>query len=194
MPEAPEVETEKLHEAVKEELEREGGALLRTIALTTALLAALAAVASLNAGDTVNEALVLKTEATRLQAQASDQWAYYQAKGIKGAVAAATAASWKAAGRAAPGDLEAQPKRYADEQQEIRRHAEELEKERDAKGREADQLLARHHRFATAVALFQVAIALGAVAALTRQRAVWLGSLALGAAGLVYFVLPVLRG
>jgi class 3 adenylate cyclase len=80
MPEEPEVETEKLREAVAEELEREGGHFLRTIALTTAILAAFAAVASLQAGGTANEALVLKTEATRLQAEASDQWAYYQAK------------------------------------------------------------------------------------------------------------------
>jgi hypothetical protein len=42
MPEGPEVETEKLHEAIHEELEKEGGRLLRTIALTAALLAALA--------------------------------------------------------------------------------------------------------------------------------------------------------
>ncbi len=77
MPEEPEVETEKLHEAIHEAFEREGGGgFLRQIALTTAILAALASVASLRAGATVNEALVLKTEATRLQAEASDQWAY----------------------------------------------------------------------------------------------------------------------
>jgi hypothetical protein len=40
-----------------------------------------------------------------------------------------------------------------------------------------------HHRYAQAVALLQVAIALGAVAALTRRRAVWFGSIALGAVG-----------
>ncbi|PYQ21275.1 MAG: hypothetical protein DMF79_08555, partial [Acidobacteria bacterium] len=87
MPEEPEVDTEKLREAIHEEVEREGGGrFLRQIALTTAILAALASVASLRAGATVNEALVLKTEATRLQAEASDQWAYYQAKGVKAAI------------------------------------------------------------------------------------------------------------
>jgi hypothetical protein len=96
MPEGPEVETENLHEAIHEELEKEGGAFLKRIALTTAILAALAAIASLYAGATVNEALVLKTEATRLQAEASDQWAYYQAKGIKAAVAEASGTAWAA--------------------------------------------------------------------------------------------------
>ena len=71
MPETPEVETDRLREAVHEELEREGGAFLRRIALTTAVLAAVAAIAALKAGSTANEALVLKTEAARLQAEAS---------------------------------------------------------------------------------------------------------------------------
>ena len=46
------------------------------------------------------------------------------------------------------------------------------ERERDEKSKEADQLLVRHHGFANAVALFQIAIALGAVAALTRAIAI----------------------
>src|SRR5262245_45327431 len=102
MPEGPEIETEKLHEAIHEELEHEGGSFLRLIALTTAVLAAFAAIASLQAGATVNEALVLKTEATRLQAQASDQWAFYQAKGIKGAIQEAAQTSWMAIAKPAP--------------------------------------------------------------------------------------------
>ena len=46
-------------------------------------------------------------------------------------------------------------------------------------------LLHAHHGFANAVAIFQVSIALGAVAALTRSRIVWIGSLLLGVGGLV---------
>ena len=86
MAEEQEVETEKLHEAIHEELEREGGSFIKRIALSTALLAVLASVAALRAGDTANEALALKAEAGRLQAEASDQWAFYQAKGVKAAV------------------------------------------------------------------------------------------------------------
>jgi hypothetical protein len=183
MPEAPEVETEKLHEAIHAELEREGSGFLRAIALTTAVLAALAALASLRAGATVNGALALKTEATRLQAEASDQWAYYQAKGVKSAVQEATRSAWLAAGKEPPPDHAEKVKRYAAEQEEIAAAAREKEKARDEAAREADHLFHAHHRFASAVAFFQVAIALGAVAALTRNRAVWLGSLAVGAAG-----------
>ncbi len=193
MPEEPELETEKLHEAIHEELEREGGSFLRIIALSTAILAAVAAIAALQAGATANDALVLKTEATRLQAEASDQWAYYQAKGIKGAVTQAMATSWQAAGKPVPAAVSADVERYAKEQDDIKKAAEEKEKERDAKSAEADHLLHRHHAFADTVALLQVAIALGALAALTRMRLVWLGSLGLGAAGVLLFLWQFLR-
>lgn len=192
MPEEIEIDTDKLRESIDQEIERSGGGLLRAISLTTALLAAIAAVASLRAGDTVNEALALKTDATRLQGQASDQWAFYQAKGIKGAVAHATAATWQAAGKPVPPAVDSIAARYDAEQREIQAKARELEQERDAKEHEAALLLSRHHHFASAVAFFQVSIALSAVAALTRIRLVWYGSLLLGAAGLVFFVIPLL--
>ncbi len=193
MPEEPEIETEKLHEAIKEELEHGGGALLRRIALTTALFAALAALASLRAGSTVNEALVLKTEAARLQSEASDQWAYYQAKGVKSALQEASRAPWLAIGKEPPGDYEQRQKQYAEEQSEIQKKARELERERDEKSNEADHLLHVHHWFAYAVAILQVAIALGAIAALTRNRMVWVFSLATGAAALALFIRAVLH-
>ncbi len=191
MPETPEVETDKLREAVQEELEREGGRFLRRIALTTAVLAAIAAIAALKAGSTANEALVLKTEAARLQAEASDQWAYYQAKGIKLAVAQATEAPWQAQGKRPPANLLEKEQRYAADQEESKAKAEGLERQRDERSREADHLLHQHHGFANAVALFQVAIALGALAALTRNNAIWVASLSLGAVGLGFFALQV---
>jgi len=192
MPEGPEVETENLHEAIHEELEKEGGAFLKRIALTTALLAALAAIAALRAGATVNEALVLKTEATRLQAEASDQWAYYQAKGVKAGVQEAARTSWLAVNKEPPPEYAEKMKKYGEEQAEIQKKAQELEKERDAKSTEADHLLHRHHGFANAVAVFQVSIALGAVAALTKNRPVWVGSMLLGAFGLALFLTTIL--
>ena len=192
MPEGPEVETDKLQEEIHEETEREGGKLLRTIALTTALLAALAALASLRAGATGNDALLLKTEATRLQAEASDQWAYYQAKGVKASVQDAIGAAWAAAGKEPPPGTTEKTARYAEEQDAIADRAKEKERERDAREGEAERLMHQHHRNAAAVAFFQVSIALGAVAALTRSRPVWLASLLLGAGGLASLVRALL--
>jgi hypothetical protein len=190
MPEEPEIETNELRERIHEELAHEGGGFLRIVALTTALLAALAALASLEAGDTVNEALVLKTEASQLQARASDDWAHFQAKSIKEDVAHAAAAAWQAAGREPPEGVTAEIRQHAAGKDDLEREARERERERDQRSHEADVLIARHHRFAEAVALDQVAIALGAVAALTRFRVIWIASLALGAAGIGLFIVP----
>ena len=103
----------------------------------------------------------------------------------------ASATSWAAAGKVPPAEIASQTARYAAQQDTIRGKAKELEGERDAKSREADELLERHHHYAGAVALFQVAIALGAIAALTRMRLVWIGSLAIGGAGMVLAILAV---
>ena len=180
MPEEIEVETETVHETVDEAIEREGNWLLKAIALTTALLAILATIAALRTAATVNEALMLKAEATRLQAQASDQWAYYQAKGIKAAVQEASRTAWLAIGKEPPADFKEAVKRYGDEQREIEKIARQKEHDRDEKSAEGDQLFDQHHQYAISVAIFQVAIALGAVAALTRMRPLWIGSVVLG--------------
>jgi hypothetical protein len=192
MPEGPEIELDKLNEAIHDEMEKDGGRFLKQIALTTAVLAAFAAVAALEAGSTVNEALVLKTESTRFQAQASDQWSYYQAKGVKAAVQEASKVAWEAIGKQAPTQYADKAARYTEEQVEIKKKAEELEKSRDERSAEADALLHEHHRFANTVALFQVSIALGALAALTRNRPLWIGSLIIGLSGIALFVLSFL--
>src|SRR5436305_926907 len=130
VPEEPELDTDRLQESIEEP---PAGVLLRSIALTTAVLAALGAIAALRAGGTVNEALVLKTESARLQSEASDQWAYYQAKGIKANVEEASRAAWLAAGKTPPPELAAASQRYGTEQKEIEKAAREKERERDEK-------------------------------------------------------------
>lgn len=190
MPDEPEIDADRVRESIDDP---PSVSLLRRIALTTAVLAAVGAVAALRAGGTVNEALVLKTEAARLQAEASDQWAYYQAKGVKASIEETTKAVWAAAGKTPPPALERNIERYAAEQKEIEKAAREKERERDDKSSEADALIRRHERFANSVAFIQVSIALGAVAALTRHRAIWFGSVGLGAIGTGMFLLTLSR-
>src|SRR5579859_3934856 len=185
MPDEPEIDTDTVRESI--EKHHAGTPLIKQIALTTALLAALGAVAALKSGSSVNRALVLKTEAGRLQAEASDQWAYYQAKGIKAQVQDASRSAWLAAGKTPPPELDAAIKKYDSDQKDIQKAAREKEQARDEASREADELLERHHHFANSVAFIQVAIALGAVAALTQARLVWYGSLGIGAIGAAMF-------
>jgi hypothetical protein len=193
MPEEIDLDTGDLVEQIQHQVEPEGGRLLRRIALVTAVFAALAAIGALQASSTVNEALVLRAEAMRSQLEAVDTWALFQAKGIKAAVAEASRHAWLAAGKEPPPDLAEREQRFASERAEIEKKATEAERKRDEKLTESDNLLHRHHRFADAVALLQVAIALGAVAALTRVRGLWFGSLLVGAVGTAFLIVGALR-
>jgi hypothetical protein len=193
MPEEIEIDTDKLRETIDEEIERTGSRMLRVVALSTAILAAVTAIVSLQAGSTINEALVLESQGTQLQAQASDQWAYYQAKGIKGAIASSAMSSYAASGRGAPDSLRGQTAKYASEQASIQTAARKLEAERDEKVADAERLIEQHHHFAFAVALLQVSIALGAVAALTRQKPALALSMLAGLAGIIVSLLAAFR-
>jgi len=77
--EAPEVPMEKVHEHIEEHASEAKEKWISMVALSTAVLAVLAAVTSLLAGDHSDEAM-------SKQIESSDQWSYYQAKGIKAGV------------------------------------------------------------------------------------------------------------
>src|SRR5579872_2766820 len=78
--EDPEVPTEHLHEHIHEAVHESQSKWSMFVAISTAFMAAFAALSSLMAGHQSNEALIS-------QMKASDQWAYYNAKGIKAEVA-----------------------------------------------------------------------------------------------------------
>ena len=77
--EEAEVPLEHLHEHVKESAEHTSEAWISWVALSTAILAVLAAIASLLSGEYANEAMMNQIET-------SSQWSYYQAKSIKSSV------------------------------------------------------------------------------------------------------------
>jgi hypothetical protein len=204
MPEEPEIETGELRETIeelreeraeREEQERES-AWTRWISLSTALLAVIAAVAALMSGDLINRSLSLKNDSVLKQAQASDQWAYYQAKGIKANTAEQTADLLAASARPGPATdrYRKQATQYRADQKEIQKKATDLEHECAENGKEAEELLHHHHIFAYCVTFTQVAIALSAVAALTRRKPVWYFSLLVGLGGLVFFVYGLVHG
>src|SRR5271170_547952 len=77
--EEPEVPLEEVREHLEHHAHHEPASFVSGVALSTAIIAAIAAIASLLAGDHANEAMVSQIES-------SDQWAFFQAKGIKAAV------------------------------------------------------------------------------------------------------------
>lgn len=155
---------------------------LRGLALSSACLAVIAAIASLMSGHAANEALLKQTRAT-------DQWAYFQAKGNKAATRSAEADVLSAlnADPSRIAALRADVDKYGREQEEIR--AEALGLERESK---AD--LNRHEWFASTVTLLQVSIGLSAIGALVENRKIWLASIVAGGAATIVFVLRWLLG
>ena len=181
MPEEIEVPTEHLHETLHEHAEQHehggGPPWTSAVALSAAILAVLAAVASLLAGHHANEAMLE-------QMQASDTWAFYQAKSIKGAVLDTRLQLLAALGK--PGSDSDRQKMAAYEEEG--KHIEEQGKENEQSSK---RHMERHNGLARAVTVLQVAIALAAIAVLTRRRNVWFGSLGLGVLGAIFIALAV---
>ena len=160
----------------------------RYLSLSTAIIAVFAAVASLESGSSSNEAILEKSEAMLHQSQASDQWAYFQAKGLKATVSEGEAAIIAEGKPALAGKLADEAKRYRGESEAIQKIARELEDKVKESNERSEALMSRHHLFAISVTLLQIAIALSAIAALTRRKPMWFLGMAVGAGGLAMFV------
>jgi preprotein translocase subunit SecF len=140
--------------------------LARWVAMFTAILATIGALISYQNGNAESRGLELKNEAILKKSAASDQWAYYQAKGIKEIIVSnATAANEADRAR-----LAAEAARYAKEKKEIEAAARKLDAESRENDEASEKAVAPHHRLAQALALVQVAIAMAALTVLTRQR------------------------
>jgi Na+-translocating ferredoxin:NAD+ oxidoreductase RnfD subunit len=169
--EEPEVPLEHLQEHVQESAEHSREAWISWVALSTAILAVLAAIAGLLSGKHANEAMMS-------QIQASDQWGYYQAKSIKAAVLDAKMSLASAIDE----KDRAKATKYEEEQAEIKSEAERKEIE-------AKTNFHKHEVLARGVTMFQIAIAIAAISALTKKRRFWIVSLAFGIVGCVFLVL-----
>jgi hypothetical protein len=169
--EEAEIPLEHLHEEIHERAEQGGPPWISWVALSTAILAVLAAIAGLLSGSHANEAMMRQIEA-------SDQWGYYQAKSIKGAV---LEAKMTLSSSTTAQDKEKAAK-YQEEQTEIKRDAEEKQKE-------ARTNFHAHEVYARSVTMFQIAIAIAAISALTRKRRFWFVSLVFGLAGIIFLAL-----
>jgi hypothetical protein len=180
------LETHELREQMEEARERaEGPRWTLYLSLSTAIIAVFAAVGSLESGANESRALLAKNEAILAQSKATDQWAYFQAKGTKAAIFEVQAEVATAPETVAK--LKERREAYKKEQDEIQKEAQKLEDEVKARDAEGEEYFHHHHRFALAVTIFQVSIALSAIAALTKHRPLWYVSMVVGAAGVLYF-------
>ncbi|HEY8661892.1 MAG TPA: DUF4337 family protein [Hanamia sp.] len=157
-----EIPTEHLHEEINERA-KEGKKWSMYLAISTAFMAVLAAIAGLMAGHYSNEALIQ-------QIKASDQWAYYQAKGIKAEVATIN-----------PVKDTALIEKYKTEQQSIKKIAEDFQNR-------SQVYLDKHVILSRAVTLFQIAIAISAISILTGKRWLWYFAILITLTGAWFFL------
>ena len=138
------------------------------LAVTTAILSTVGALFSYQGGATQNDAMIYKNNAAIKKTEASNQWNYYQAKSNKQNLAELA--------MALPGvDVEKYKKevaRYKEEKEGIMKDAQKLEAESKKWDEDSDKLIHLHHRWAQAMTVIQVSIALAAITLLTRKR--WL--------------------
>jgi hypothetical protein len=161
---------------------------LSWLALTTVIFAVGATLATFKGGSYSTRALLSPT-------QASDQWAFFQAKSIKGNLYALQKEQLELQlgllGAGAPPEVRSgiekriaasaqRVQKYEQEQGQIRGEAEALEKNRDE--------CKRHQgAFGIAVIFLQITILLSSVAALLKRRPLWYAALVLGTLGMVQF-------
>jgi len=159
------------------------------VALSTALLATLAAISASLSGHN-------DTEVMLHQVKASDQWNYYESKGIKSKqdkTVVDLLTPWISSQKTPDPALvqkvaayQTEIDRYEKEQEEIKDKASDFEKDCSIE-------LKRHETFATGVTFFQVAIAISAISILTKRRRYWAVSLVFGAGGLFFLVSGLLQ-
>ena len=157
---------------------------LSLLALTTVILAVCATLSTFKGGG-------YSTRTVLRQNQASDQWAYYQAKGIKGNLYEVEVLRLKRELELAPrastailekalADAEKKTAKYEAEKAEISQKARGLEQERD-------DAMKHGAPFGLAVIYLQIAILLSSIAALLKKPFIYWAGLAVGVVGLVYF-------
>jgi len=160
---------------------------LNYLALTTVILAVCATLSTFRGAG-------FSTRSVLSQTQASDQWAYYQAKSIKSYAYDLQREKFEMDLKAAKGSARSlaadyqkkidsyaeKVKKYDEEKADIMKKAQALEATRDEAQKHSGA-------FGLAAMFLQIAILLSSIAALMKQKYFWFLGMAGGVTGLVYF-------
>lgn len=160
------------------------------IAVATAILSTLGAVGGYESGHTQNAALLFKNEAAIQKTSASNQWNYYQAKSNKQNLAELSVTLTSGAERER---FKQEIERYKKEKQDIKADADKLEASAKEADKKSEMEMHVHGRWALSTTLLQVAIALSAIALLTRKTWLLYGVFAAAGIGVGFGVMGLLH-
>jgi len=148
------------------------------LAVVTAILATVGALFAYMGGATQANAGLYKNDAAIKKTEASNQWNYYQAKSGKQNLSELALELAPESRKTFYAD---EIKRYKAEKAEIKLAAEKLDAESKTWDDKSAEQMHQHHRWAQATTALQIAIAMAAIALLTKKR--WLEKLVFGVSG-----------
>jgi Na+/glutamate symporter len=160
------------------------------IAMITAVIATVGAMFSYMGGATQANAGLYKNNSAIKKTEASNQWNFYQAKSTKQALA--ELARDLASDDKKPA-YQAKVDRYEKEKNEIKVVADKMEADATQWDQQSDEQMHQHHRWAQSTTALQVAIALAAIALLTRKKWLEYGMFGVASVGLAVGVLAMLH-
>ena len=177
------------HVAQKEKEKRDSWT--KYVSLTMVCIAVLAAIATLKGGGFSTRTLKEMNEATFNQTQASDQWAFYQAKSIKENLYEIELDHLNAApvpDAAAIAKMKARIDKYEKDKADVTTLAKNFEATRDAARKTAVNASEHSKGMGYSITLFQIAIALGAMCLIVKKKPLWIVSLILGSLATVQMI------
>jgi hypothetical protein len=172
----------KADRATQKDKERREGWTKYT-AISLVFIAVLAAVANQWAGKYSSRVLVELNNSTFNQAKASDQWSYYQAKSIKQNLYEGLSEFSSKSGEGAGFEqnlsaFNAKVAKYKADEEKIMAEAKDFEKLRDTARAAAARAGQHGGGMGLAIAIFQIAIALGSICLVTKKPSLWYLSMA----------------
>ena len=174
-----EVSVEDQQEAINHHAEHSKESWLLFAALISAVLAVAAATCGLYAAHYANEAMLEQMHAT-------DHWGFYQAKGIKAVITEMHSDLLEKNKAGAADALKEKLARYKKEQEEIKEQATEEENK-------SQYFMHQHETLAKSVTAFQIAIAITAMAAITKRHHFLYMTLLLSLGGLYFAAVAFLH-
>jgi hypothetical protein len=139
------------------------------LAVITAILATVGAMFSYMGGATQADAGLFKNDAAIKKTEAANQWSYYQSKSGKQNL---SELAMDLSPETRKAFYQNEIKRYQTEKGDIKLAAEKLEAESKTFDEQSAEKMHQHHRWAQATTALQIAIAMAAIALLTKRK--WL--------------------
>jgi len=160
---------------------------LNYLALTTVILAVCATLSTFKGAG-------YSTRAVLSQSQATNQWAYYQAKSIKGYLYELQKEKLDAELKLVPEtntsvrqDSEKRIQSYTDKINRYNREKANILKEAQNLERQRDEATIISQNFGLAVIFLQLAILMSSIATVMKKKTLWIFGLLLGVLGFLYF-------